>query len=190
MKMTELWSYLSLVVDLSVRLPVINRLKCKTCNVADKDIRHDMMCNSVSDMQQQQQQKQLNLNAPCVCRRDPAVSSAAQTSPASLRAVRRTIIHGVPVRSPVQYAGAGAVCVYKSGRAGTAPGTALQCLTPTHPQLTLTCSSYKLCHPYTCKGFQNEFLCQVKKIAFHANSFSANNWRSKSYKQHRWLNSV
>ena len=69
MKMTELWSDLSLVVDLSVRLPVINRLKCKTCNVADKDVRlviwqtHDVQF-CVSDMQQQKQQ--LNLNAP-VC---------------------------------------------------------------------------------------------------------------------------
>ena len=68
----------------------------------------------------------------CVCRRDPAVSSAAQTSPASLRAVRRTIIHGVPVRSPVQYAGT--PCVQQwAGRYGTRHGTAMS---HTHPPTT------------------------------------------------------
>ena len=138
----------------------------------------------VSDMQQQ---KQLNLNARvCV----PAGSSCLFSCPnvAGVSPCR-------PSYNNTRRAGtiSGTICRYDlcvqqwAGRYGTRHGAAMS---PTHPQLALTCSSYKLCHSYTCKGFQNEFLCQVKKIAFHANSFSANNWRSKSYKQHRWLNSV
>ena len=91
--------------------------------------------------------------------------------------VRRTIIHGVPVRSPVQYAGAGAVCVYKSGRAGTAPGTALQCLTHTHPPTTypyLLAPATSCVTPIHAKVFEISFFVRHRKTPFDAKSFPAN----------------
>ena len=62
-----------------------------------------------------------------------------------------------------------------AGRYGTRHGAAMSHThPPTHNLPLLACSSYKLCHSYTCKGFRNKFLCQAEMTAFDAKSFPAN----------------
>ena len=115
---------------------------------------------------------------PCVCRRDPAVSSAAQTSPASLvrhRAVRPSYnntrragtISGTICRCWCR------VCVQEwAGRYGARHGAAMSHThPPTHNLPLLACSSYKLCHSYTCKGFEIRSFVRQKRLPLMPNLF-------------------
>ena len=125
----------------------------------------------VPDMQQQ-----LNLNAPVCVPAGPSClfscpNVAGVSSPAPRRAVLRTIIHGVPVRSPVQYAGAGAVVCTRVG--GPVRHPARRC-NVSHPPTTcpyLLAPATSCFTPIYAKVFEIRSFVRQKRLPLMPNLF-------------------